>query len=333
MMLLPVLSRINYQKIIACLFFTVVLIFLLSGALFAQYDKRDTPIWVIDKGSNELIRLSESSGMDRVSLGGLNFSRDLKVDNSDGTVWVADTKNNRVLQVSFDGKKKLDIIHEELEQPHHITISNKEGVLWIANSFRGEVVKFSLDEKKELLRVKGFEGPHDIAVSPYDGSIWVGDIVKKEIVRISSSGKILSRLRKDFLEAAHLTIDPKDGSCWVTTNNRMLLKISADGRRILVKLEDVNFFAVVVNPKDSTCWGSEIDKGELINISPEGNIIKRVGGFKQCLGLSEIDPRTSTFWVANAGEGEIVKLSTTGEILSRIGGFKRPVVIAVGEAR
>lgn len=309
-------------------FFLVFTVFLFCLSGIAGSDEKI--IWVLDNDSNELIRLSEG-GAERVSLGGLKFSRDIEVDKADRTVWVADTNNNRVFQASRYGKDKAYIIDDDIIGPHHVAVSPQERALWVTNALKGEVIKFSLEDKRELFRVKGFKIPHDIMASAYDGIVWVGDNERKELIRISPQGRILSRLKKDFLDMGHLAVDPRDGSCWVTTDSHLVVKVSSDGRTILAKIEGIDGFMAVIDPKDGGCWVSDFKKGEVVKISSGGQVIKRVGGFTNCLGMSEIDARERVFWLANSGKGEIVKLNTDGEILSRIGGFSRPVMIALGE--
>lgn len=307
--------------------------FLIIGIIFSvvlsKMSFADNIIWVIDRVSNELIRLSDENGMDRATTAGFNAAKSLVVDRKDDTAWIADTFNNRVMQVSSDGKTKLYIMDDDVGKPFHIAISGAHRVLWVASSSSGEVIKFSLNEMKEVGRIGGFNNPHDIVISPYDDSVWVSDSDTGEIVRLFYDGSILSRAKFRGFKPDHLTINPNDGTCWVTTHSKLIAKISSDGKKVLSKLSGFGLpFMIITDREDGSSWVSDPERGELTKVSPEGKIIKIVDSFNHCFGLTEIDPKDKTFWTADAGSGEIVKLDTEGKILARIGDFKEPFMIA-----
>lgn len=319
--------RTKIHKGVIALFFGGILLISLSRIVFAE-----SVIWVIDKGSNELIRISGNNDSERATLGGFDAAKSLAIDNKDGSAWVADTENNRVMQVSEDGKMKLYLIDDEIARPFHIAISSAHRVLWIANSLRQEVIKFSLDDKEELARIRGFNSPHDIVVSAYDDSVWVSDNKSGEIIRLSYEGKILTRTKcKDF-KPDHLAINPNDGTCWVTTSNNLIAKFSSDGKKVLNKVSGFDLpYMIIINPDDDTLWVSDGKKGVLTKFSSAGAVLKRMDNFNRCFGLSEISRKEKTFWLADTGSGEIIKLNTDGQILARLGGFKQPFMLATEE--
>lgn len=306
------------------LFFASIFLICLFRMSFA-----DNVLWVIDRGSNELIRVPETNTTERTVTAGFNAAKSLVIDKKDGSIWVADTFNNRIMQVSSDGKRKLYIIDDKIGRPFHIAISYTHRVLWIANFSTGEVIKFSLNELKELVRIKGFSNPHDIVVSPYDDSVWVSDSDTGEIVRLFYDGTILSRAKFKGFKPDHLAINPNDGTCWVTTRDNLIAKISSDGKKVLNKVSGIESpYMIVINRSDDTCWVSNSGKGELLKISSDGKVLKRIDTFNHCFGLSEINPSENAFWLADAGSGEIIKLNTNGQILTRIGGFHEPFMLA-----
>ncbi|MDP1852585.1 MAG: hypothetical protein Q8L26_00025 [Candidatus Omnitrophota bacterium] len=295
----------------------------------ARFSLADNTLWVIDRASNELIRLSEDNPSERATTAGFNAAKSLIINKNDASVWIADTFNNRVMQISSDGKTKLYIIDDEIGKPFHIAISSTHRVLWIANSSTGEVTKFSLNEMKEIGRIGGFSNPHDIVISPYDDSVWVSDSDTGEIVRLFYDGSILSRAKFKGFKPDHLTINPNDGTCWVTTHSKLIARISSDGKKVLSKLSGFGLpFMIITDREDGSSWVSDPEKGELIKVSPEGKIIKIVDSFNHCFGLSEINLKDKAFWTADAGSGEIIRVSSEGKILARIGGFREPFMIA-----
>lgn len=135
---------------------------------------------------------------------------DVKIDESDRTLWVADEDGRALLRLD-----PLDLsVLERVELPapaHDLTVA--DGVAWVTLNGRSELARVE-DGVVELHRTTG--SPHDLIVAP-DGRIWFSNWSSERLNVFDPLSGETSTAPAGVLEPHHFAIGP-DGSVWVTDN-------------------------------------------------------------------------------------------------------------------
>lgn len=302
------------------LWVSLVYFFILLFSITPGYAAVGSGVLVVDRSIDNAITKLSSDGKDVLfSMKGSIPASDVEVDSRDGTIWVTYKTSSTLVKYSADGKDKLLEIKKSFCTPRHSALDIKENVIWIASWTQGELIKYSLDGR-QLLRIQNLGNIYEVLISPFDNTIWVGDQKINKFINFSSDGKMLGFSQRRLGTPLNLSIDSKDGSLWATFYglSGKLAKFSHQGNFIFLVDGLTSPQEITIDPQDNSVWVTDAALGELVHISSEGKIVKRIGGFKNCSGLSAVDVTAKAFWMANTGNGEIIKFSTTGEILDRV---------------
>lgn len=230
-------------------------------------------VWLLDKDAGKVYKFS-GQGKELAQRSGLSNPFHGVVDPQDGSYFVVDQGNRRVVKVSADGQRQLfrikdfiqphDIIYSAydnsfwvsdplgkkivklsaqgerlaelggFDHPHHLAIDANNGSLWVADSNIGMVAKVASDGSKILCNVGGFGYPFEMLVDPRDSSLWVTDEKNGEVVRVSSEGKILARLTGFKGPRRISSINIGDGTFWISETAQRVIKLSQAGERLSV---------------------------------------------------------------------------------------------------
>lgn len=158
-----------------------------------------------------------------------------------GTLYVADSKNNRI-QV-FDGTGQF--VRQfgskgaglaEFNEPGGVA-TDEQGDLWVADTWNARVVHYSADGKA-LAAIGGpenaFFGPRAVIVSK--GIVFVADTGNKKIVRFDREGKRLGDFGGDgsgpgqFVEPVGLAADPAGNVYVADTGNHRIQVFDGEGK-------------------------------------------------------------------------------------------------------
>ena len=161
-------------------------------------------------------------------LSGFNWPRDLTYATPSGTLWVADTKNNRLLNFTTAGASTGKFVGSAstMHWPWGITADGSK--LVIADTFKNTVESWNPTGTQNWSSSGGgganFANPYDVAVS--GGSVYVADELNHRIVKLSATtGAYQSAFGQGQLHAPEgVAIDPKNGNIWVadTSFNRVV---------------------------------------------------------------------------------------------------------------
>jgi len=326
-----VIAGKNYRYIcisLVCLFALLLKI----TPLHAESAAAGEGILIIDRSlDNAIIKLSIDAKETLFRIKGLIPATDVEIDPRDGTIWAIYKVDSSLVKYSADGRENMLEIKKSFCTPRHSTLDIDDNAVWIASWTQGELIKYSMRQGEQLLRIQGLGNIYEVVRSPFDGSIWIGDQKINKFIRFSNDGKLLGFTQRRFGMPLNLAINKKDGSLWASFHDipAKVVKFASDGKFILVREEFNSPEYLTIDQQDGSVWVTDAREGELIHISSSGEILKRVSGFKNCGGLSEVDSEERTFWMANTGEGEIIKFSGTGEILVRVkvGGSPQAVLV------
>jgi tripartite motif-containing protein 71 len=162
---------------------------------------------------------------------GLNWARDATIGSNGGskTVWVADTKNNRVIEYRPDGTatgRKFGGAGS-LNWPHAVDAVGAD--LIVANTVNNRIERWDPSRSSVEWPQGGFNNPKDVAVS--GGEVFVADSLNKRIVVLSAAGGgVVDQFGGAALHRPEGVAVEPNGDVWVAdTSWNRLVEFSPSG--------------------------------------------------------------------------------------------------------
>jgi len=185
----------------------------------------DDIVWVADYDANQVARLEGYFSETRLS--GFNLPYRVSVNPNDGTVWVTDHVNDKVVKLKADGTGEIVRV-SGFDGPWGISVNPADGSVWVSSWYQNQVVKLS-STGSELARKSGFNHPAGVEVDSARNVVWVADYDKNEVARLSAAdGTELARVT-GFNRPIWISVDPNDGSAWVADRyNNRVVKLAAN---------------------------------------------------------------------------------------------------------
>ena len=129
-------------------------------------------------------------------LSGFNWPRDISfapgTGGNPGTLWVSDTKNNRLLEFDMNGTSTGNsvTVGGALTWPYAVDASGGNGSLIVADTFANKVESWSRGSSTPNWSATtaggiGFKSPYDVAVA--NGIVYVADSANKRIVELNAA--------------------------------------------------------------------------------------------------------------------------------------------------
>ncbi len=174
-------------------------------------------------------------------LSGFNWPRDISfapgTGGNPGTLWVSDTKNNRLLEFDMNGTSTGNsvIVGGALTWPYAVDASGGNGSLIVADTFANKVESWSRGSSTPNWSTStaggiGFKSPYDVAVA--NGIAYVADSANKRIVELNANtGGYIATIGTGSLHSPQgVAIDPTNGNIWVSdTSFNKLVEFPAAG--------------------------------------------------------------------------------------------------------
>ena len=260
---------------------------------------------VIDPYEGKELTLEAESSLDQL---GLNFPRNLEVA-PDGSLYVLDTGNHRVLHLSpegsllntwgeFGSQESGGALPGTFNEPWGIAVS-PEGEIYVADTWNHRIQKFTAEGEfliswgqfGQRETPNSFWGPRDVAVDK-NGHVYVADTGNKRIVVFNTEGQFIVEFGDvgfadgQFDEPSGLALDG-DGNLYVA---------DTWNQRVQVFSPDNNGLAQVFLTKwDVEGWyGQSLDNKPYLTIDQDGLVYAS-------------DPELSRIIVYNSS-GEVVAL-------------------------
>ena len=122
----------------------------------------------------------------------------------------------------------------------------------------------------------------------------------------------------------------EEGVCWYADRSlHMVGKISAEGDRVLLRYTDlVEPVAVACVPFDGSVWIADVGAQELVRLSLDGDVMRRVAGFASPIALA-VDPLEEVLWVIDTANNSISRVGPRGTHLSTYYGLQNPLAVSV----
>ncbi|MDP1854387.1 MAG: hypothetical protein Q8L26_09360 [Candidatus Omnitrophota bacterium] len=271
--------------------------------------QHDGSVWVTDIAdifNHQIIKLS-SEGEELFRLSSFIQLGDTASDPNDGSFYVVSGMTGAVIKVSSKGEElfrirglyppdelkrnncfnKIQGCHQaytganvNFESIDAVAVSPIDSSIWVTDTGQLRLLKFNKDGVK-LAQKRGVGLPEHLAVG-LDGSCWVNNIESGKIFKVSSDGKTVLAKITGLDKPIELQISPLDNTCWTTTRTEVL-QISSDGLAILKRVSGFKSLQGIsnINPKDGSFWVADAALSEVVKISKDGIIIKRINGFKR----------------------------------------------------
>ncbi len=203
-------------------------------------------IFVADSVNQRMQRFATSTGAWQMHFGlrgwgadlsGLNWPRDIAISKVDpGNVWVADTKNGRLLEFTRDGDPTgRQIGHQgsalgSFSRPSAIAVTATG--LVVADTFNNRVQLWNIASATPTMtwNATGFSRPYDVAVANW--VVYVANANHHRVVTLSTSdGSTLGSFGTGSLHSDQgVAIDPANGDIWVADSSAdRLVEFSSSG--------------------------------------------------------------------------------------------------------
>ncbi|HEY0387214.1 MAG TPA: hypothetical protein VGC71_02120 [Gaiellales bacterium] len=204
----------------------------------------DSATFVADTVNQRIERFTSSNGnfelawgdrgWEKADLTGFNWPRDVTINQVTGTVWVADTKNNRITQFTRNGTPTgrvyghLGSDDASLHWPYGIASIGQDVV--VADTFNNRVIRLDASGLRVSWIASDLHAPRDVTVA--NGIVYVADTQGNRIVELDgTTGEQVGSFGS--LHNPQGIAVSGTGTIWVadTASNR-LVEYSADGTKL-----------------------------------------------------------------------------------------------------
>jgi len=247
----------------------------------------------------------------------------VSVSSADGSCWVADTYNDRVVHLDAFGTALSTT--PDIEGPRSVSVDPTNGSCWTVDTFNNSVLH--LDASGGITSSTPALAPFAVSANPSDGSCWVAAI--SSIVHLDATGAVLSTT-PGFSNPASVSVNSADGSCWVADEgNQRVVHLDADGG-LLAAIYGFTFpSSVAANPDDGSCWVGEYGSHRrVVHLDSSGGTLSITAGFTNPDSVS-VNSADGSCWVADPAAGRVVRLDAGGNVCSASTNFNQPYGVSV----
>ncbi|MCK4390439.1 MAG: PKD domain-containing protein [Desulfobacterales bacterium] len=210
----------------------------------------DGSCWVADTGNDRIVRLAEDTpdGYDLVNntgyhknFIGFNSPKSVSVNHNEGSCWVADTYNDRIVKLLANVPDGYDVgsdseFHAVLtgfQDPVSLSVNYVKGTCWVADTGNNQVALVAQNGVQVIRRTNGFSSPRSVSINPLDNSCWVADYNNNQVVKLAQSG-VIERLRVGGLSRPiSVSVELFTGGCWVADYyHDQVVKLSTGGTEL-----------------------------------------------------------------------------------------------------
>ncbi len=237
-----------------------------------QIDARRRQVWVLDRFGGEFGRVT-FSGQRLLNSKRILGAWDLAVDQTDGSVWVADSLANGLLK--FDSTGALSKMLESYKKLVALAVHPQTSELWALDRATLRVQIFSrAGEWRRTLSV-ALQRPMDIDIDGRTGKVWIAD--GQRILRLTANGDEEQLPPLAVRLAYRVAADEISGGCWVIDFSAAIrgsdvIKLSAAGGLLFTSKGFDLPERVAANPYDGSGLVADFGNGRLVRLAASGRV-------------------------------------------------------------
>lgn len=206
----------------------------LNDPVAVDFDLSNSVTWILEKGNNAVQRISyNANGTAQIaSIVGFNAPQDLTVNSVDGSCWVADTENDRVIRLANNTPHDYNLtnatgFHRTItgfSDPASVSVNSADGTCWVADTRNHQVVKLDANIQNGYdigsdfgshARTTGFSSPSAVAVNTLDGTCWAADPGKDRVVLLAKNGQVAIQTVPNFSNPVALSVNPLESEWFI----------------------------------------------------------------------------------------------------------------------
>jgi tripartite motif-containing protein 71 len=201
----------------------------------------DTNTFVADSVNQRMQRFTTSTGAFNLMWGdrgwgakdltGFNWPRDIAINQASGTVWVADTKNNRVTQFTRSGTatgKVFGVLGSAVGQLHWpFAVASTGSDVVVADTWNNRIERWDTSRLMPTWTQGGVSFPKDLAVQ--GTTVYVADTNDNRVVELNAGTGAVIKTIGGIPDPEGIAVTPA-GTIWVSeTGQNRLAEISPAG--------------------------------------------------------------------------------------------------------
>jgi hypothetical protein len=214
---------------------------------------------------------------------------DLTIDYQRKIVWAADQRNKLIRIPMTSPNNLIELSHEQFQKPNSVDVDIHSGTCWLADPGANKVFRINSIGNTITPVPFDFLDPVGLVIYQSESSVYVAD--RNRIIKISADGSIVVWGGQEFLKIIAIAINQQTGELWISdqnpdTSSAMIIKEDNQGNRLF---EIKNFKlpqALAVNTYDGSCFVTDSEKGKIIQISSQGQILSEFGNYYYPRGVA-----------------------------------------------
>jgi hypothetical protein len=246
-------------------------------------DKQRGSVWALltdrpSPASGKLARF-DLNGKPLGSFGQFPGMVDLALDDTDGSVWVADSLGEGLIRFDHEGRHVAQ--HKNVPKISALAYNRFTRELWALTGRDGQLLSVASQPVVDTLRIaiQSFVRgrPLAIDIDNTTGAAWMA--FADSVIRVDVNGNNRLKVKASFRFASHVAVDQLTGECWVIDQSldffrdSRVLKLGPGGDMVF----EVNGLdrpqALAVNPFDSSCYVADTLRGRTVMISKTGAVL------------------------------------------------------------
>ncbi|HIO77595.1 TPA: hypothetical protein EYG59_03305 [Candidatus Poribacteria bacterium] len=197
-----------------------------------------------------------------VSITGFKEPIDLKLDPSDGSLWVLDGHLDVLAQLNSEGQVLNRVV--DLPNANAIDLSPSDKSIWIVSG--NQLAKIS-QNGKELFRTSVQSRIASINANQYNGECWIAT-ADNQVIKFQANGMEISRIQFEDIKA--ILVPNVSGNCWVVNGDQVIM-LTSNGNKSNIVLGYSDITAISGNPLDETLWVTDQDGDRLSKVPQDQN--------------------------------------------------------------
>ncbi len=272
----------------------------LGSPLTVAVDPRNGSVWILDSTQNT-VRRTDKDGEVLSIITGFSSPSGLSVNEQTGECWVANRFADRVVRLSPDTPAAYNILTDTgshislagFNKPYGVAVNPTDGACWVADTGAGRVVKIAPDASRIILSLTGFSNPTRVFPYAGDNSLWIETDAQSftgatpYAIKTNSGG---AELRRQYAQGI-LCLSRLDGSLLVhAEGKKTVIRYNSEGQEIFRAGGFGQVQSAFADPVTGCFWVLDLQKSEVVKLSPGGATLLNVGGFSNKLQAGTVDP-------------------------------------------